>query len=121
MVWQGVVLEESLEDKSLLDMVEIIGTETDKLEEEDRIMTFHKVEISDSNKNEYIDKAIHSLKKGFYVHLCKDGEMYVVYRGAMFNFRRHFSQLEDAKKYGKSIGIIEEQMPFDHLIEHPFD
>jgi len=121
MAWQGVILEESLEDKSLLEMAEIVGTETDKLEEEDRVMTFHKVEISDLNKNKYLDMAVHTLKQGFYVHLCKDGEMYVVYKGVMFNFRKNFPQLEDAKKYGKSIGIIEEQMPFEHLIDHPFD
>jgi len=45
MVWKGVILEESLEDKSLLKLVKIVGTKTEKLEKENRIMTFHGVEI----------------------------------------------------------------------------
>jgi len=47
-VWQGVVLEESLDNKSLLDLAKIIGTDISRLEKEDRIMTFHKIEVSDS-------------------------------------------------------------------------
>jgi len=121
MVWQGVVLEESLEDKSLLELVKIVGTKKEKLEEEDRVMTFHNVEVDDSKKQEYLDKAVHSIKQGFYLHLCKDGNMYVVFRDKIFNFRKNDPELERARDYGKSIGIIEEQMPFEHLVDHPFD
>ena len=38
-VWQGVVLEESLEDKSLLDMAKIVGTNVSELEKENRVFT----------------------------------------------------------------------------------
>lgn len=121
MVWQGVLLEESLEDKSLMDMAKIIGTSVSKLERENRTMTFHKVEVEDSDKDKYLDMAMHSLKPAFYTHLCKNGEMYVVFRGKIFNFRKGDPELKRAKEYGQSIGIIPEQMPFEHLIDHPFD
>ena len=121
MVWQGVLLEESLEDKKLLHLAKIIGTDVEKLEEEKRVMTFHKVEIEDENMDKYLDMAMHAIKLAFYTHLCKDGEMYVVYRGKMFNFRKGDLELNKAREYGKSIGIIPEQMPFKHLIDHPFD
>jgi hypothetical protein len=121
MVWRGVLLEESLENRELLRLAKTVGTEVDKLEEEDRIMTFHKVEVKDENKDKYLIMAMHSLKPAFYTHLCSDGEMYVVFRGAIFNFRRNDPELNRAREYGKSIGIIPEQMPFEHLIDHPFD
>jgi len=121
MVWQGVLLEESLEDKGLLGLAKVIGTSTSKLEEEERTMIFHKVEVEDANRDKYLDMAMHAIKPSFYTHLCKDGEMYVVYKGVMFNFRKGDSNLSRAREYGKSLGIIEAQMPFEHLIEHPFD
>lgn len=120
-VWQGVVLEESLKDKSLLDLVDIVGTDVDKLEEENRVMTFHKVEVSNSFKEEYIKLAENNIKKGFYTHLCKDGEMTVIFNNKVFSFNKDDSKLIEAREYGKSIGIIVEQMPFEHLIDHPFD
>ena len=121
MVWQGVLLEESLEDKSIMNLVSIKGTSVSKLEKENRTMTFHKVEVQDSDRQNYLDRAMHTIKPAFYTHLCKDGEMYVVFRGAMFNFRKQDPELNRAREYGKSIGIIPEQMPFEHLVDHPFD
>jgi len=73
MVWKGVILEESLEDKSLLKIVKIISTDIEKLEAENRVMTFHKIEVADKNKEEFIKKAIKSIKQGFYLHLVKEG------------------------------------------------
>lgn len=121
MVWQGVLLEESLEDKKLLSLAKIVGTDVDKLEEENRIMTFHKVEVEDANRDKYLNMAMHAIKPSFYTHLCSGGEMYVVFRGKMFNFRKQDLELTRAREYGISVGIIPEQMPFEHLVDHPFD
>ncbi|MFZ5932524.1 MAG: hypothetical protein ACOYT7_00340 [Patescibacteria group bacterium] len=120
-MWQGVVLEESLEDKSLLEMAKIRGTNVSRLEKENRIMTFHKVEVPDSLKEEYIEKAKDTIKQSFYTHLCKDGQMTVVFKGRVFNFTADDPKLNEAREYGKSIGIIPEQMPFEHLVDNPFD
>ena len=120
MVWQGIVIEESLEDKKLLSLSKIVGTDLDKLEGEDRVMTFHKIEVNDNKKDKFIGKAIKSIKDGFYLHIVKDKMMYVVFKGKMFKFSRGYPELEIAKDYGKSIGIPEKQMPFERLINHPF-
>lgn len=120
-MWQGVVLEESLEDKSLLKMAKISGTNVSRLEKENRVMTFHKVEVPDSLKEEYIEKAKNTIKQSFYTHLCKDGQMTVVFKGRVFNFTADDPELNKAREYGKSIGIISEQMPFEHLVNNPFD
>ena len=121
-MWQGVVLEESLDDKSLLNLTKIVGTDIDKLEEEDRVMTFHKIEVTDSERYQFIEKARQSIKPGFYIHLCKGGKMCVIFKDKIFKFKKgQQSLLEKAREYGKSIGIIPEQMPFEHLIDYPFD
>ena len=120
-MWQGVVLEESLEDKLMLNMARIVGTNISKLEKENRVMTFHKVEVPDSLRGEYIERAKTNIKQGFYTHLCKDGQMTVVFKNKVFNFGDNDPRLIKAREYGKSIGIIPEQMPFEHLINNPFD
>ena len=120
-VWRGVVLEESLQDKSMLGMTRIVHTDVEKLEKENRVMTFHKVEVPDSVKNGYVERAKTNIKEGFYTHLCKSGRMTVVFKDRVFDFGNNDPQLIQAREYGKSIGIISEQMPFEHLIDHPFD
>jgi hypothetical protein len=121
MVWQGVVLEDSLADKKLLGLAKVINTRTSTLEEEERTMAFHSVEVQDQDKDKYLDYAMRSLKPAFYTHLCNGEEMYVVYKGVIFNFRKEDPILVKARDYGKSLGIIEAQMPFEHLIDNPFD
>jgi hypothetical protein len=68
-----------------------------------------------------VEKAKTIIKQGFYTHLCKKGEMTVVFKGKVFNFKENDPELIKAREYGKSIGIISEQMPFEHLIGNPFD
>lgn len=120
-MWQGVILEESLEDKSLLKMAKIKDTNVSRLEKENRVMIFHQVEVPDTLKEEYIEKAKNVIKQSFYTHLCKDGQMTVVFKGRVFNFTEDSPELNEAREYGKSIGIIAEQMPFEHLVNNPFD
>src|SRR4030042_3998710 len=118
MVWKGIILKESLEDKSLLKMAKIESTDIEKLENENRIMTFHKIEVNDNNKDKFIEKAIKTIKQGFYIHLVTDKVMYVIFKGHMFKFSKGYPELETAREYGKSIGILEEQMPFEHLMDN---
>jgi len=47
--------------------------------------------------------------------------MTVIYQGKTFSFVDGDPQLIEAIDYGKSVGIISEQMPFQHLITNPFD
>ncbi|MFW6283438.1 MAG: hypothetical protein ACOC1P_05295 [Minisyncoccales bacterium] len=75
MVWKGVLLEESLKDKKIFDLVKILKTDIERLEKENRTMTFHDIEIEDKNKNKFVETTKNLIKKGFYTHICKNGEM----------------------------------------------
>jgi hypothetical protein len=121
MVWKGVLIEESLEDKSLLNLTKIVETDIDRLKEDGKVRTLHKIEVEDNKKDEFIQTAIKKLKLKFYTYLVKDKVMYVLFRDHMFKFSRGYPELEAAKEYGKRAGIPEEQMPFEYLIEHPLD
>jgi len=120
MVWQGVLLEESLEDKSLLNLVKIIDTEKDTLEGENKILTFHKIEVSEANKDAFVRTAIQKIKQKFYLHIVKKGVMYVIFRKSMYKFSKGYPELEEAREHGISIGIPKEQMPFEQMIKNPF-
>lgn len=124
MVWKGVIIEESLENKKLLDMTKIINTEKTALEmeEEGGILHFHHIELMDKKKDEFINKAKNSIKQGWYIHICKNGRMTVIFKDKVFEFtKKQNNMLNEARNYGLSIGIIKEQMPFEKLIENPYD
>jgi len=120
MVWKGVILEESLEDKSILKLVKIIKTDVSKLGGEDRVMTFHYFELDDKDKDRFVNRGIKAIKQSFYMHIVKEGVMYVIYKSHMFKFSKGFPELETAREYGLSIGIIKKQMPFEKLLKNPF-
>ena len=122
-MWKGVIIEESLGDKSLLSLVKIISSRQTTLENESErgVLTFHSIELDDSNLDEFIETAQKSIKDSFYIHICKDNEMIVIFRNKVFRFSLDNSEeLNETREYGISVGILKEQMPFEKLIENPF-
>ena len=122
-MWKGVIIEESLEDKSLLSLVKIISSRQTTLENESErgVLTFHSLELEDSNLDEFIETAQKSNKDSFYIHICKGNEMIVVFKNKVFRFSSDNSaELNKAREYGISVGVFKEQMPFEKLIENPF-
>ena len=110
MVWKGVILKESLEEKSLLELIRIVEIKKDR----------YNIEVEDKNKEEFVQKVIKSIKPKFYIHLVKDKVMYVIFRHHMFKFSRGYPELETAREFGKELGILEREMPFEHLLKLPW-
>lgn len=110
MTWKGAIVKESLEDKTLLKLVRIIK----------EVQYKYYIEVEDSKKEEFVQKTIKSIKERYYVYLVKDKVMYVIFKNHMFKFSRGYPELDTARDYGKSIGILEEQMSFEKLIESPW-
>jgi hypothetical protein len=123
MVWKGVIIEESLFDKSILNLVKIVKTRKTTLENESERgnLTFLYFELDDKKEDEFVDKALLVIKDRFYLHLCRDERMVVVYRNRMFDFSSNeLNKLNQARDYGLSVGILREQMPFEELIKNPY-
>lgn len=122
MVWKGVIIEESLRDKSLLDLVEVVRTEEFELEKTGEITTFHMYQFEDEKSEEFFEKALSALRDGkWYLHSVKDNRMTVIYHGKRFDFKKgERKKIEKARRFGLSKGIPKEQMPFEKLIEDPY-
>lgn len=122
MVWKGVIIEESFEDKSVLDGVTEVGYAESLMEEEEKhAVHFHQFEIPDSRKDWFVEAAKEGIKPGWYTHICKDAKMVVIFKGKVFEFGAQDREaLNAARNHGLSIGIIREQMPFEELIKDPF-
>jgi len=110
MVWKGVILKESLDDGSILKLANIIETKQDR----------YAVEVREKDKDEFVQKAIKTIKPKFYLHLVKDKVMYVIFKDRMFKFSKGYPELETAREVGKELGIVEDDMPFEKLLENPF-
>jgi hypothetical protein len=123
MVWKGIVIKESLDDESILKLIKIIKSRRTTLENEKErgFLTFLYIEVKDEDKNTFVNKAQSSIKGGFYMHIVKENDMIVIYRNKVFEFSSEdFDRLEEARKYGLSIGILRDQMPFEELIKNPY-
>jgi len=123
MVWRGVIIEESLNGKSLLKLAKIVETEKSILENEAEtgVLTFHKIEVPDKTKDAFLKMARTSIKDNFYIHICKSGVMIVIYRNKIFEFSKNeIEKINEAREYGASRGILREQLEFEVLIDDPW-
>lgn len=120
MDYKGVIIEESLENKDVLENVEILDTEIEKVTEEHETpwlsqWTLHTVKIPE-NQAERIAKTISiSLDPdhggSWYADFKNDTHHYIVFRNKIFYIdRKSKEQYDKAKRYGLSLGIPENQL-----------
>lgn len=123
MVWKGVIIKESLEDRGILNLVKTVRKRKDTLtgEEEKGIIHLHYFELDDRRKDGFIATAKRSLKRGWYIHICKAGVMVVIFRGRSFEFKKAQKEIISlAREHGKHMGILEGQMDFEEMIDDPW-
>lgn len=115
-----MVIEESLDDKSILKSLNIIETKVEEVTEEHKTpwipqWTLHKVEIPESKADDVAEKLSDSLDKehNWYADFKNDQYHYIIYRGKVFKVDLGSPVLyRDAKQYGISLGIPEYQVDF---------
>lgn len=125
MNFKGVIIEESLEDKSVLKRVKIVSTKIEVVTEKHKTpwikqWTLYTVEIqenqADSIAND-ISKALDS-KHNWYADFKTDKIHYIVFRNKVFKVdRSKKEQYDEATKYGISIGIPSYQVDFSPHIK----
>lgn len=123
-VWKGVLIEESLDDTAILSDMHIVGTRTTTLEGEAQRGTFHfhHVEVAEDILQKVIDFiASHIQKPGWYFHLVKGQEMIIVFPNKVFRVHENKpDEIETAREYGLTQGIVKDQLPSENLFKHPF-
>ena len=120
MNYQGVIIEESLENKGILKDVKISDTKVEEVVEEHKTpwikhWTLHAVEIPENQASSVakkISKALDS-KHNWYADCKNDTHHYIIFRDKVFYIdRKNKGQYDEAKRYGISLGIPEYQVDF---------
>lgn len=121
MNYQGVIIEESLQDISVLKEVKVLETKVETVTPEHKTpwlkqWTLHTVEIPGSKVDEVAKKISQSFDKShpvWYVDYKNDQNHFIIYTGKIFKVDLSNPVLyKDAKAYGISIGIPEYQVDF---------
>ena len=125
--YQGVIIEESLENKEVLKKIKIISTKVEPITNEHKTpwlsqWTLHTVEISDNEAKEIAEEISKSLDRNhggsWYADFKNDTHHYIIFRDKIFYIdRKSKEQYDEAKRYGISLGIPEYQVDFHPEVE----
>ncbi|HBV01278.1 MAG TPA: hypothetical protein DEF00_02695 [Candidatus Taylorbacteria bacterium] len=121
--YKGVIIEESLKTKRVLDRVKIISTETEDVTPRHNTpdllqWTLHTVEIN-SDQIEALSKEISThLRDAWYADFDNGITHYIIYPNKVFKIDMQSKEQYDATKaYGISLGIPPYQVDFHPLEE----
>ena len=120
MDYKGVIIEESLEDKSLLQDIKIVETKIEEVTTDHKTpwikqWTLHTVEIPEDQADNVAKKISQALdsRHDWYADFKDDAKHFIIFRDKFFVIdRRSKEQYDEAKKYGISLGIPEYQVDF---------
>lgn len=120
MTYKGVIIEESLNETSVLNDIKIIETKIEKVTPTHRTpwikqWTLHTVIISEENADMVAKKISKFLDKehNWYADYKNDKYHYIIYRDKVFKVDLHNPTFyKEARKYGISLGIPEYQVDF---------
>jgi len=122
MNFKGIIIEESLEDKSILknNIIIILKTEVEKVTSEHHTpwikrWTMHTVEVSENKAMETAEKISRCLdaKHNWYADYKNKEYHFIIFKKKIFCVKReNRAEYEDVKKYGLSLGIPEHQLDF---------
>lgn len=119
--FKGVIIEESLGDKSILDNFKIINTKVEAVTAEHQTpwlkqWTLHTIEVPEAEVDsisEQVSSAIDKDHPSWYADYKNDKYHFIIYAGKVFKVDLANPTLyKDAKNYGISIGIPEDQVDF---------
>lgn len=126
MNFKGIIIEESLEDKSVLKNLKILKTEVEPVTEEHKTpwlkqWTLDTVEIPEEKVEEIaeeIGKALETKHTAWYADFKNKATHFIIFPEKIFKInRKNASEYEQAKNYGISLGIPEHQVDFSPEIE----
>lgn len=116
MKYTGLVLEESLKDKSVLNSVTVVKTETWNVgnAEGNQPKVWHAVSIEGPQQeagkiSEMLSRSLKS--PGWYTNLSTDSDIYVIFPDKVFEYQKGDQEKRNqAIEYGRKIGIPESQL-----------
>ncbi len=119
MVFKGVIIEESLSRKKILQKIKILSTKIEPVTEKHKTpwlkqWTLYTVEVPESQAEEIAVALSKSLDKQYwYADFKNDTYHYIIFHEKVFYIlKTSKEQYDQAKKYGLSLGIPEYQVDF---------
>ena len=119
--FKGVIIEESLDDKAVLNDTKIVSTNIEPVTDEHKTpwvkqWTLHNIEIPVGKAADIAEEISTALDRehAWYADYKTDTEHYVIYRNKVFHItdRSNKNQYDEAAAYGVSIGIPAYQVDF---------
>lgn len=107
--WYGWFIEQSMDDQAIFGKYKTV-----KMKSEEESWKEHVVEIPSEEINDVINWLKKFLKLGWYSHMVNGNEIVVVYKDKAFCLTQG-QDFAEVAKYGKSLGIPDEQLPSDKL------
>ena len=107
--YTGIVVEESLTDNRILNGLDIKKIHiTNQINPSDRC---HMYEVNISKEG--IEELSRNITKEWYMHFWKDTDIIAIFKNKIFEFNyEHKKTWSKVLKYGRSVGIPEEQLDF---------
>ena len=120
MDYEGIIIEESLENKAVLGDVKIVGTKIEPVTADHKTpwvkqWTLHTVKIAKEKAAEVVEKIGKALdsEHNWYADFKNETHHYIIFRNKVFYIdRKSKEQYDEAKQYGISLGIPEYQVDF---------
>lgn len=126
MPYRGIMIEESLDNPSILNDIKIIRTQIEAVTPKHKTpwinyWTMHEIEVADDKAKEIADRlslALDAHHSSWYADFKNDEQHYIVFHGKVFVIdRTHPEQYEEAIRYGVSLGIPGKQLDFSPQIK----
>lgn len=125
MNYKGIIIEESLCDKSCLKDLDIVSTKVEQVTESHQTpwlkqWTLHTVEIDENKADSVVLEISKALEKTheWYADFKNKRFHYIIFRGKVFKVDRKIpEEYEEVKKHGISLGIPDYQLDFSPDIE----
>jgi hypothetical protein len=115
-VLKGLLLQESLEEPSVLELLRITNTEVWRVAnataDQPTTWTAVSFEVESDQADRIAEKLSQVLKsQGWYISACTTTKVYVIFPRKIYKYRKGDSvQRDEARRYGRSVGIPESQL-----------
>ncbi len=118
MKFKGLLLKESLKDKSILEELEITKTDvwniSNAADYQPKVWTAIYFEGEVNRADEVAEKLSYSLKPKWYANFSVDNKEYVIFPEKIFKYNKGDKEKrKEAEDYGRSLGIPESQLDWE--------
>ena len=127
MNYQGVIIEESLENNNVLKEIKILGTKIEQVTPKHwtpwlKQLTLHTLEIPEDIVGEILNKIAKKLDyshgSAWYADFKNNKTHYIIFKDKIFKIDRSKpKEYQDATEYGISLGIPDYQVDFSPNIK----